>query len=261
MSLPWKMTEIILDAPLRATEKSVLNALSMRTREGRCFPSVGKVMRDTGLSDGAVRAAIRRLEGDGWLTVTRVPGRKSTYQISIPPELLCPADIAGAIEPLHDMQDYPSAFGAEPLHVVQGGLHVVQGGLHHMQDKKRSPQQAAGYWWKQIRIGLTASLHEVFCTSLPGSARTFLSSPRLHASPPYIAKYPSDQNSPPHNRFLTCGRRWNTSPSRDTFDHLDNFLHGIHRHRLNQKVDVILIRADLKKLDLVPGLYIKANIP
>ena len=42
-------------------------------------------------------------------------------------------------------------------------------------------------------------------------------------------------------------------PSRDTFDHLDNFLHGIHRHRLNQKVDVILIRADLKKLDLVAG--------
>ena len=50
-------------------------------------------------------------------------------------------------------------------------------------------------------------------------------------------------------------------PSRDTFDHLDNFLHGIHRHRLNQKVNVILIRADLKKLDLVACLYVKADTP
>ena len=50
-------------------------------------------------------------------------------------------------------------------------------------------------------------------------------------------------------------------PSRDTFDHLDNFLHGIHRHRLNQKVNVILIRADLKKLDLVACLYAKADTP
>jgi hypothetical protein len=50
-------------------------------------------------------------------------------------------------------------------------------------------------------------------------------------------------------------------PSRDTFDHLDNLLHGIHRHGLDQKVDMILICADLKELDLVTGLYIKADIP
>ena len=49
-------------------------------------------------------------------------------------------------------------------------------------------------------------------------------------------------------------------PSRDTFDHLDNFLHGIHRHRLNQKVNVILIRADLEKLDLVACLYVKQTL-
>jgi hypothetical protein len=50
-------------------------------------------------------------------------------------------------------------------------------------------------------------------------------------------------------------------PSRDTFDHLDNFLHGIHRHRLDQKVNVILIPADLEKLDLVACLYVKADTP
>src|SRR4051794_3604280 len=51
---------------------------------------------------------------------------------------------------------------------------------------KKSPQQAAGYWWKQIRTGLTVDLHEVFCMSVPGSARTFLSSPRRRACPPYL---------------------------------------------------------------------------
>src|SRR4051812_1181363 len=55
----------------------------------------------------------------------------------------------------------------------------------YLDENKKSPQQAAGYWWKQVRIGLTGGLHEVFCTSVPGSARTCLSSPRLHACPPY----------------------------------------------------------------------------
>src|SRR5690349_18655775 len=40
-------------------------------------------------------------------------------------------------------------------------------------------------WWKQFRIGLTAGLHVVFCTSVPGSERTFLSSLHRHACPPY----------------------------------------------------------------------------
>jgi hypothetical protein len=48
---------------------------------------------------------------------------------------------------------------------------------------------------------------------------------------------------------------------RDTFDHLDNLLHGIQRHGLNQKVNMILISADLKKLDLVACLYVQADSP
>src|SRR5882757_9312307 len=48
---------------------------------------------------------------------------------------------------------------------------------------------------------------------------------------------------------------------RDAFDHLDNFLHGIHRYGLNQKVHVILIRTYLEKLDLVTCLYVQADIP
>ena len=78
-----------------------------------------------------------------------------------------------------------------------------------MRQNKKSPQQAAGYWWSEIRTGSTACLHEFFCIPAPGFARIpSLSSPRRRAiANQVLAKYPSDQNSPPHSRFFTCGHR------------------------------------------------------
>jgi hypothetical protein len=83
--------------------------------------------------------------------------------------------------------------------ILYGGIDHLDGHSNHgffdLRDRpemkalvyrnKKSPQQAAGYWWSEIRTGLTACFHEFFCIPAPGFARTFLSSPRRRACQPY----------------------------------------------------------------------------
>ena len=46
-----------------------------------------------------------------------------------------------------------------------------------------------------------------------------------------------------------------------TLDHRDNLRHTIRRHRLNQKMHVLFIRADFQELDLISVFQLKAYVP
>ena len=47
---------------------------------------------------------------------------------------------------------------------------------------------------------------------------------------------------------------------RDALDDLHNLLRAIHRHRLHQKMDVVFVRADLQKRDLMPLADFDTNL-
>src|ERR1700693_3797905 len=87
--------------------------------------------------------------------------------------------------PPHRLGVESSGHGAACDLVVGTKECSQRGSNQRIDSNKKSPQQAAGYWWSQIRTGLTACLHEFFCIPAPGFARTFLSSPRRRACQPY----------------------------------------------------------------------------
>ena len=49
-------------------------------------------------------------------------------------------------------------------------------------------------------------------------------------------------------------------PCRDALDDLDEFFGRVHGHRLYQKMHVILVCADFKKMNLVPFRNLKADL-
>ena len=69
--------------------------------------------------------------------------------------------------------------------------------------------------------------------------------------PTVLAKKPSDQNSPPHSCFLTCGQRLNISRAVTLCQHPHDLCHTVSWYRLNQKMHMILVRAYLQKLHLI----------
>lgn len=74
----------IRDLQATKTEKSLLRNFADRAdAEGRCFPSVPRISRDTCLGETAVIEGIKALEGDGLLHVERAPGRVNQYSVDL----------------------------------------------------------------------------------------------------------------------------------------------------------------------------------
>jgi hypothetical protein len=75
-------------------------------------------------------------------------------------------------------------------------------------------------------------------------------------------KNPLDQNAPPQSCcFLVY--RWHSPKdfsSHNALDHLHDFRRAVHRHRLQQEVDMVLIRPDFQEHDFIPLRDVQAHI-
>lgn len=67
-----------------------------------CCPSIGTIMRDTGVCKDTVRKALKVLVAKGYVTYTRNPGGKTEYQLSIP---------GGKVDPVGKSTGYESTPG------------------------------------------------------------------------------------------------------------------------------------------------------
>jgi Helix-turn-helix domain len=81
--MTWQRARAVLDLEgIDPTAKFVLIAVALRAgTDGRAWPSVARVCRDTGLGDRAVRMAIKRLAKAGHLDVLHRPGATLTMTV------------------------------------------------------------------------------------------------------------------------------------------------------------------------------------
>lgn len=90
--LPFRALQ---DVSLHPSDKLVLAALGAHTdTEGRCWPSVARLMQLSGLRERTVQRAIKRLAGSGYVQVERRDGHSTKFRvlfdtrdISAPPSL------------------------------------------------------------------------------------------------------------------------------------------------------------------------------
>lgn len=69
--------------PLKATRKLVLLSIADRADEHqRCYPSIARLVQDTGLDRETIMEAIADIEALGLMTVTRRTGSSSIYQLA-----------------------------------------------------------------------------------------------------------------------------------------------------------------------------------
>jgi len=77
---------ILKGGPERSAEKLVLIAIAsfVNAKSGRCDPSMAAVAERASMTERGARSIIRRLEAEGWLSVSTGGGRAgcSTYQIN-----------------------------------------------------------------------------------------------------------------------------------------------------------------------------------
>ena len=89
--------ELIWKTELPSNSKYVASYLRtyMNMKRDLCWPSVGRISRETGLSEQTVRAHIKRLEAAQWLEVDRSDGGHSSttnrYKATVP---MTPATVA-----------------------------------------------------------------------------------------------------------------------------------------------------------------------
>ena len=79
----------VVDSALKPTTRHVLLTLSlhMNERGGSCFPSVDRLVRETGLGRSTVIRALQSARDNGWLHVQQSSGRFSNrYSAVVPPE-------------------------------------------------------------------------------------------------------------------------------------------------------------------------------
>ena len=66
----FQWVRLARDATVTGARKSVLFALASRADEsGECFPSIGRLAHDAGVSDRGAQKAVRALVAEGWIAV------------------------------------------------------------------------------------------------------------------------------------------------------------------------------------------------
>jgi Helix-turn-helix domain len=105
--MSWHHVRAVFDIEgIPPTRKLVLLALARRAGdEGRAWPSIPRLCRDTGLSDRAVRYALKALAETELLTVHRAPGRGLSMHLGAALGAVenHPGPAPGAGPPRHDM--------------------------------------------------------------------------------------------------------------------------------------------------------------
>lgn len=111
--------ELIWKTELPSNSKYVASYLRtyMNMKRDLCWPSVGRISKETGLSEQTVRAHIKRLEASGWLEVDRSEGGHSgttnRYKASVP-------DTPATIAPLQPLHPTPATVAPLPLQPLGG---------------------------------------------------------------------------------------------------------------------------------------------
>lgn len=111
--------ELIWKTELPSNSKYVASYLRtyMNMKRDLCWPSVGRISKETGLSEQTVRAHIKRLEAAGWLEVDRSEGGHSgttnRYKASVP-------DTPATIAPLQPLHPTPATVAPLPLQPLGG---------------------------------------------------------------------------------------------------------------------------------------------
>ena len=111
--------ELIWKIDLPSNSKYVASYLRtyMNMKRDLCWPSVGRISKETGLSEQTVRSHIKKLEAAGWLTVDRSEGGHSgttnRYKATIP-------DTPATIAPLQPLDPTPATVAPLPLQTLEG---------------------------------------------------------------------------------------------------------------------------------------------
>tara|TARA_B000000557_G_scaffold51123_1_gene39340 strand:+ start:194 stop:922 length:729 start_codon:yes stop_codon:yes gene_type:complete len=67
-----------------ASHKYVLLCLAHRANKaGVCWPSIATISKDTGLSLGTVRSAIKTLDADNWISLDRRSGQSTRFMLNV----------------------------------------------------------------------------------------------------------------------------------------------------------------------------------
>jgi hypothetical protein len=131
MSIPalnWAF-ELLITGP----KKAVLIALADHAdADGKCWPSIARLVQFSGFGERAVRMALRELEQIGLLATVHLQGRLSRYDLAVP-EVTPAPDAAptparhAALDtgPRHDVPHTPAPDAAPPRHVMPEPRHVV----------------------------------------------------------------------------------------------------------------------------------------
>ena len=143
--------ELIWKTELPSNSKYVASYLRtyMNMKRDLCWPSVGRISRETGLSEQTVRAHIKKLEAAQWLEVDRSDGGHSgttnRYKATVP---MTPATIA----PLQPLDPTPATIAPLPLQPLQRNKQCNKQSNKQLLDKE-IPEELSGaataYWLKK----------------------------------------------------------------------------------------------------------------
>jgi DNA-binding transcriptional ArsR family regulator len=143
--------ELIWKTELPSNSKYVASYLRtyMNMKRDLCWPSVGRISRETGLSEQTVRAHIKKLEAAQWLEVDRSDGGHSgttnRYKATVP---VTPATIA----PLQPLDPTPATVAPLPLQPLGGNKQGNKQSNKQLLDKEIPDDlatAATAYWLKK----------------------------------------------------------------------------------------------------------------
>ena len=143
--------ELIWKIDLPSNSKYVASYLRtyMNMKRDLCWPSVGRISKETGLSEQTVRAHIKKLEAAGWLTVDRSEGGHSgttnRYKATIP-------DTPATIAPLQPLDPTPATVAPLPLQPLEGNKQYNKQVNKQLLNKEIPDELAAAataYWLKK----------------------------------------------------------------------------------------------------------------
>lgn len=140
--------EAIWTADLPSNSKYVASYLRtyMNAKRDLCWPSIGRISRETGLSEQTVRKHLKSLEDSGWLAIERSEGGHSgttnRYQAVIPSE----------IAPLQQLDPTPATIAPLPLQQLEGNKQCNKQVNTQLLSKGLSDElrvAATTYWFKK----------------------------------------------------------------------------------------------------------------
>lgn len=142
--------EVIWTAELPSNSKYVAAYLRtyMNAKRDLCWPSVGRISRETGLSEQTVRTHLKSLEGAGYLQIDRSIGGHSTGTNKY--RAILPIDTLALNAPLQPLDPTPATVAPPPLQPLDPNIQGNKQGNIQIIYKDKCPDdlslKAVKYW-------------------------------------------------------------------------------------------------------------------